>query len=291
MPSALPPTAWAKRSRSAPSRTRSAGTRTVADTSSRRSKFPELKKASASADAFIFSANGVVRFTRLQPSSRYWRERGAPPALGRELPGASFHRRSQSGTGIPAGCCRIRSVVALSYVMKYAGNLGLLVEHRIQKSDRLSRLLIQPRGEPRHQRSDSAGAAEDRRLAIDKDLISRLRIGIAGNIGYTAPHFVIVCRRRNLRFLLVVGKREDIADASAGCASLRLLVPHALNRGLARDAQAGAAARQNKRVRSGKVHVLLAIGYAVGRAVVTGCRTDRDSQRGSGLEGFVVGRE
>jgi hypothetical protein len=60
---------------------------------------------------------------------------------------------------------------------------GVPGEEGIDVTDGFAEILIHPRDEPRPQGSYSASAAQYLEFSIQADTISRMRIGVSGNIG------------------------------------------------------------------------------------------------------------
>ncbi len=85
------------------------------------------------------------------------------------------------------------------------------------------------------------------------------------------------------------GQREEVADAAAGCAFVvGELVPDDLGGdGGAAALEFGSTAGEDVRAGGGEVDVVVAVGDAVGGAVVAGGDGDGDAEGGGGLAGGV----
>ena len=91
--------------------------------------------------------------------------------------------------------------------------------------------------QPRPQRGDGAGSADNARLSVHENLVAGLRVGVGGDIGHAAagPGAGIE-RGRKAHAALESGDGEDAADAATGgtasvrCAASRRTRPERAGR-------------------------------------------------------------
>ena len=139
--------------------------------------------------------------------------------------------------------------------------------------------------------SYGAGAADDDGPAVDADLVAGGGVGVAGDVGdATAAGWVGGCG--DLGAGLPGGQGEDVADAAAGGSAVGESVPDGFGGdGGAAALEVGATAAEDVGAGGGEVDVVLAVGLAVGGAVVAGGHGDGDAEGGGGLAGGVEGVE
>src|SRR5580704_4982381 len=185
-------------------------------------------------------------------------------------------RGTQACRWIPPGAGVERAVIAGNDIAKGG---RMLVQSRVNETDPrfgfLEQRLVDPREKPSIQGGNGAGATNGGGTPIDQDLITGYRVRIRGDIGYSTASSRLGGRGYVDR-ILVRWFRKIIADPAARRAFVvRGLVPDDLGGdGISRDIgfQRGAAAADNIRRCCRKIDVISAIGLAVGRSAVTGCR-------------------
>jgi hypothetical protein len=83
--------------------------------------------------------------------------------------------------------------------------------------------LVYARDQTRPQRRHRARAADDRRLSVHVNVVTRLRIGIACNVRHsTAEETSGIYGGRNVRARLIVGFGEDRTNPATGCSPLAI---------------------------------------------------------------------
>lgn len=96
------------------------------------------------------------------------------------------------------------------------------IEKGIQEADRLADFLAEASNQGSPEGCDGAGSSEDEVVAFDTDLIPGGGIAVTGNIGDAAAASGTAGLRRHGDGRLVVGFREELADA-ASCGSANLV--------------------------------------------------------------------
>ena len=103
----------------------------------------------------------------------------------------SYHvgaRGSKPGAGVPAlqgGVSDLPgSIVASANVDE---GFWMSIKHGMGLADRSTGPLVHQGEQPGPERRDRACPADDLGLAVDHDVVARRRIGVAGDIGNTAP--------------------------------------------------------------------------------------------------------
>jgi len=99
----------------------------------------------------------------------------------------------------------------------------------LDKTSGFAVLLVGNSDESSPQRSNGTRATDHEALPVDADDIAAGRVRITSNVGNAATS----CGGGgfgDFRAGLPVRQREDVANASAGCAALRLAIPDSLSR-------------------------------------------------------------
>src|SRR5579884_2288099 len=178
-------------------------------------------------------------------------------------------RRAEPRAGVPSRTGPVRAVAALDHVpearLRYA-RCDVGIQLRLQQAERLAAALREPADQSGPQWCYRARAADDAGLPIDVDLITGLRVGVAGDVRHTPA------RRRNARIRLPARHGERRRDAAAGRSAAGAVVPHGLAAYGARavERKPGAAAAEHVRAGGGEVAVRRAVRLVVARSVVPG---------------------
>src|SRR5208282_1043374 len=131
------------------------------------------------------------------------------------------------------------------------------------------------------------GATDDFILAIDKNVIAGVGVGIAGDVRH-ASSATLNCGCRDIEAILPSWKRENIADAAASRSSIRQVVPDYFADNLfVRSLQCGATTAQCERTGSRKINVVVAVIDSIRRTIVTGGDADGYTHSRGRLKGFV----
>src|SRR6478609_10467904 len=192
-------------------------------------------------------------------------------------------RPPDTGAGVPARPGGEAVVVAVGDVLQ--GRCpDQRVQLRVDETDRRATLLIDQCGQPRPERGDRAGAADDELLAVHPDHVAALRAGVTRDVRYAAHG------PRNHRIL--PGRLwKDRTDPAAGGAAGGVVPDHFLAQFVARHGDPGPAAPDHVRTRCRKVDMVAGLpvrtrGEVVG-AVVTRRAIDGHPHGRRLLEGLV----
>src|SRR5260370_39878970 len=192
-------------------------------------------------------------------------------------------RGSPAGAGVPAGLGWERTVVARGDVVEGAVDRRELgVDERSQRAYPLAKHLVDASREAGPKRGHGARAPDHRSLSIDVNVVTGDRVGIPRNIRHAAPDEIAgIYRRRHVGSGLGSRLGEKGAYASARGAFLVChFVPDDLCAVLAvGGGEFRSAAGDGVGTRGREVHVLQAVGHAVGRTDVARGIADSYAQR------------